>query len=77
MQGLDVSNLTFLSDFILDCSTKFSRANKSADRLEIYYKPIDGQWRQLLGDDDLCHLLQTTKKRVLDLSVKEGPVFNL
>jgi hypothetical protein len=41
MQALDVSNLT-LSDFILDCSTKFSRANKlssSADRLEIYYKP--------------------------------------
>jgi hypothetical protein len=71
-----LSNLT-LSDFILDCSTKFSRANQlssTADRLEIHYKPIDGHWRQLFGDDDLRRLLQTTKKdqeRVLDLTLEE------
>jgi hypothetical protein len=72
MKGLDVSNIT-LSDFILDCSTKFSRDSQlssSADRLEIYYKPTDGQWRQLFGDDDLRCLLQTMKTDVLDLKLE-------
>jgi hypothetical protein len=72
MKGLDVSNIT-LSDFILDCSTKFSRDSQlssSADRLEIYYKPTDGQWRQLFGDDDLRRLLQTMKMDVLDLKLE-------
>jgi hypothetical protein len=74
MKGLDVSNIT-LSDFILDCSTKFSQDSQlssRADRLEIYYKPTDGQWRQLFGDD-VKTLVQTSYYAEID----DPPVIDL